>query len=466
MGSFEGAIVAQVDRDAGAYEVGLKSGCRILEVNGKPLRDALDWQWESAEDEIDITYVDGAGELREGHLERDDATPWGIAFDQIIFDDVMQCKNACTFCFMRQLPAGMRASLSVRDDDFRLSFTQGNFVTLTNLSEDDVNRIIEQRISPLRVSLHAVDADVRRELMGRHAARGLDALEQLLDAGIEFDAQIVLVPGVNDGDVLQETLQWAYERSGIRMVGIVPLGYTRHQNRFDHSFEAPACARSVIASLDALQKRAQHERGYAWVYASDEFYCNAYGDTVSEHIPPASFYGTYEMFEDGIGIIRSSIDEFAYAVAQGVAARVAHTVRSSAHTFYQICGCAMKGYYDQLLKSSPLADLLQPLFVKNDFFGGNVDVTGLLCGKDIVCAIQSRMRDGMNNGSLMPPPSTKDESSPAIYVVPDVIFNADGLTLDDMTLEDIRCQTGALIKVVPSNPLDCMEQIEKIAEGI
>ena len=144
-----------------------------------------------------------------------------------MFDGVKQCRNACTFCFMRMLPRGLRPSLYLRDDDFRLSFLVGTFVTLTNMTPEDEARIIEQRISPLRVSLQVIDPVRRRRMLGKHAQHGVEVLERLLDAGILFHAQSVLVPDENDGDALRETLEWAYGPPGILGVGIVPLGYTR-----------------------------------------------------------------------------------------------------------------------------------------------------------------------------------------------------------------------------------------------
>ena len=170
------------------------------------MRDLIDWRWLSAEDEITVGYIDLDGEAGEVDLFRDEGEDWGFEFDGVVFDGVKQCRNACIFCFMRQLPDDMRASLTLRDDDFRLSFLAGTFVTFTNLSAEDEARIIEQHISPLRVSLHVSNPEVRRRIIGKHAAHGIEVLDRLLAAGIEFHAQIVLMPDENDGEVLRETL--------------------------------------------------------------------------------------------------------------------------------------------------------------------------------------------------------------------------------------------------------------------
>lgn len=440
------AIIASVDAGSPAACAGFQAGDAITFVDGQPVRDILDWQWLTTEDVVDISYVGRDGDEGCVSVERDWAESWGITFEGVLFDGVRTCRNACTFCFMRQLPEGLRSSLYVRDDDFRLSFLQGNFVTLTNLTDEDVRRIITQRISPLRVSLHAVDGAVRTALMGRHAPTGLANLEALLDAGIEVDAQIVLVPGMNDGTVLDETLAWAYKRAGIRSVGIVPLGYTAHQDAFYESFDDPREASSVIEQIRPFQERAMAERGIAWAFASDELYLDAYGDAVLDHLPDAAFYGDFPLFEDGIGIVRASVDGFARAVSTGAAHQAADALAKARISAHLVCGFSMKPYLPQLIEASPLAKRLVPLFVRNDFFGGNVDVTGLLAGADMAQAIRNAGEED------------------ALFLLPAVAFNADGVTMDDMTAEDIGALSGRPVQVVPSNPLDCIDHLIKIGE--
>ncbi len=202
-------MIAAVDAESPAFRAGLEAGDAVLAVDGHPVRDILDWQWLTTEGECCLSCVGAQGEEADVFLERSFGESWGITFQGVVYDEVRTCRNACAFCFMRQLPKGLRSPLYLKDDDFRLSFLSGNFVTLTNLGDEDIQRILEQRLSPLRVSLHAVSAPVRERLMGKHASRGLENLEALLAGGIQVDAQIVLVPGVNDGPVLDETLRWA-----------------------------------------------------------------------------------------------------------------------------------------------------------------------------------------------------------------------------------------------------------------
>lgn len=233
------AYLKSIDPQSPADDAGFTPGCALTQVDGHPLRDIIDWRWYSDGAVIEIGYVDCDGEEGSVTLEREAGEAWGFGFEKAIFDEVIQCKNACKFCFMRQLPDDARASLTLRDDDYRLSFLQGTFVTFTNLTAADEARIVEQSISPLRYSLHAVSPGVRRDIIGKNAPHGIEAAQHLLDAGIQLHAQIVLMPGVNDGEELARTLDWAYARPNIISVGIVPLGYTKHQSAFVESFNTP-----------------------------------------------------------------------------------------------------------------------------------------------------------------------------------------------------------------------------------
>lgn len=464
------AEIAFVAPESPADDAGFEPGCFITTVDGEPVRDLIDWRWLSAEDEITVGYIDLDGEAGEVDLFRDEGEDWGFEFDGVVFDGVKQCRNACIFCFMRQLPDDMRASLTLRDDDFRLSFLAGTFVTFTNLSAEDEARIIEQHISPLRVSLHASNPEVRRRIIGKHAAHGIEVLDRLLAAGIEFHAQIVLMPDENDGEVLRETLEWAYARPGILDVCIVPLGFTKHQTCFTKSFDDPDAAYRAMEVIKPVQERALAERGTLWAFAADEFYCNAYGDALLEHLPPASCYGEFEMFEDGVGIVRSFADDWQRAVESGADAACAQALRKSNVVARLVFGYATRGFVARLVGESAVAGLASPLFVKNDFFGGNVDVTGLLCGCDIVRAIRDA---ALGEGPLDEPASLEDADSPApndsplaLFCIPRVVFNDDGVTLDDMALADIEKAAGAHVAVVSCNGSEFLPEIARLAADL
>ena len=442
----QGAPVADVIPASPADDAGFYPGCIVTHVNGRALTDILLWQWESAGDTVDLAYIDGEGDAGEVTLERDVEEPWGFVFDGNIFDGVRLCKNACTFCFMTQLPRGMRPSLSLRDDDFRLSFLQGTFVTLTNVSDEDVARIIEERISPLRMSLHAYNPEVRAQLIGKRAARGIEVLEQLLEGGIEVYAQIVLCPGVNDGAVLEETLAWSYAHPGIVEVGIVPLGFTDFQHRFSVGFDDTEAAAAVLSQVEPFQRRALGERGNPWVYCADEFYVNAYGPDTPAHLPAADFYGDCSMYEDGIGIVRTYADSWDVCEQNGMLARIADRLRETDAFPVLVVGESVADFAQQTIENGPLRGLASHLFVHNAYFGGNVNVTGLLCGCDIVRAVREYKA-----------PADKR----AMFCLPELIFNDDGLTLDGMTLARMEEDAGTPLHVVSCLPEDFFPEIEK-----
>ena len=443
------AVIADVAPESPADDAGFTPGCVITSVDGQPVRDMIDWRWLTADDVITLGYVDTDGDAGEVELERDEGEDWGFEFEGVVFDGVKQCRNACIFCFMRQLPDDMRPSLTLRDDDFRLSFLSGTFVTFTNLSVEDEARIVQQHISPLRLSLHASNPEVRRRIIGRHAQHGIDVLDRLLAAGIEFHVQIVLMPDENDGEVLVETLNWAYERPGIRDICIVPLGFTKHQTCFNKSFNDPAAALGAMNAIVPIQQRALAERGHLWAFAADEFYTNAYGPDTLKNLPPTSQYGDFGMFEDGVGIIRSFVDDFERACDAGLPQRAAAALRAANMRVRMISGCATEAFFGQLISGAGLDGVLAPMHVKNEFFGGNVDVTGLLCSCDIAAAVRADAA----------------EHPGWTYAVPKIIFNDDGVTLDDATLEDMSKAAGVRLAVVSCNATEFLAELVELADA-
>ena len=223
-----GGRIAAVAQDSPASLAGLIAGDIVLAVEAAPVADVIDWQWFSSESEIVLTVQRDDASVEDVLLSRDADVAWGIEFSERLFDGVRTCRNGCEFCFVTQLPSGLRKSLYVRDDDFRLSFLDGNFITLTNLVDADINRIIEQRLSPLYVSLHSIHDEIRERLIApRDRCNALERFDELIENGIELHVQIVLVPGVNDGEDLDATLTWLASRQGVVSVGTVPVGYTR-----------------------------------------------------------------------------------------------------------------------------------------------------------------------------------------------------------------------------------------------
>ena len=437
----DGGVVSSVEPGSSAGRAGMVAGDVIVAVDGEPLHDIIDWRWladgpravvtvasRRASDTIPASHAAPVSSVREVTLEREGGESWGIEFADILFDGVRTCANRCLFCFMAQLPSGLRPALYLRDDDFRLSFLQGNFVTLTNVTPDDVDRIVTQGLSPLYVSLHAVTPAVRERLIcPRGEDRALEVLDELLVSGIDVHVQIVAVPGVNDGDELDATLTWLAEREGVLSVGVVPLGYTRHQSVFARSYEAPADARALLERLDPWREAFAARDGIRWVHAADELYLNA-----GLPLPPAEEYDGFPQFENGIGLVRVFFDEWDALSGDDAVSRRRAESGALGGPLAAVTGTLFAPVLESLLEAAALAGRIEVLAVENRFFGGDVSVTGLLTANDIAAAVARHGSAGR-------------------YLLPDVVLNADGLTLDGSTLEDLRHRTGADVRLVSSS---------------
>jgi len=436
-----GALVATVVAGSPAEQGGVHAGDTILTVDGEPLRDIIDWRWLADGASATLQVRDAAGDVREVTLGRSVDESWGVDFENVVFDGVRTCENRCAFCFMTQLPSGLRRALYLRDDDYRLSFLQGNFVSLTNLSDADILRIAEQHLSPLYVSLHAVDPEVRGRLVCAREDDALLRFDELVESGIDLHVQIVLVPGVNDGDELDRTLTWLAQREGVASVGVVPLGFTRYQQAYSASYTEASAAWTVIAQVEPWQRAFQARDATAWVYLADEFYLNARVD-----VPPARDYDGFPQYENGIGIVRCFLDDFEsrrprFAVALGDLRDVdSHPV--------VITGAAAGPVLRSSIDSLGARDTIGVLEVQNEFFGGNVSVTGLIVGRDLADAVRR---------------CETESSDRSTYLVPDVVFNADGLTLDDMTIDDLRRSTGADLRVISCDAAALLDGLVRLA---
>jgi putative radical SAM enzyme (TIGR03279 family) len=433
-----GGVVRAVDFGSPASRAGVVDGDVLVSVDGEALRDIIDWQWSTEGDAIEIAVRHGAT-TRTETLTRASGEPWGIEFADAVFDGTRTCRNRCAFCFMTQLPRGLRRALYLRDDDYRLSFLQGNFVTLTNLSDADVDRIAEQQLSPLYVSLHAVDPAVRATLVCAREDRALDRFDELLGEGIDMHVQIVLVPGVNDGPVLEQTLTWLAEREGVVSVGIVPLGFTAHQQTFSASYEGAAAA-AVIEHVEPWQCAFMERDGVNWVYLADEFYLKA-----GRPVPETPAYDDFPQYENGIGIVRSFLDDLAEAGAELASAMrqlpLALRVDLVSGTL------AAPVIASALAAARPEGDSangVRVLPVPNTFFGGNVSVTGLLTASDLLPAISASDAD--------------------VFLVPDIVANADGLLLDDVAAAQLGMRSGRDVRLVSCTAGGLVAALFELAE--
>ena len=435
-----GAWVVAVEEGSPAWEAGIEPGMRIERVNGVVPRDLIDWRWEADGACCELEVFDPRdGSVTPCELWREPGQDWGVDFTDVLFDGIRICVNACQFCFMAMLPPEARATLTLRDDDYRLSFLQGNFVTLTNVSDDEAERIVTCGLSPMNVSIHAITPEVRRSLIGRHADRGIEVLERLLEGGIEVHAQIVLCPGINDGPELAATLDWVEARPGITSLAIVPLGYTKHSRRFKSSYsDDPEASRAVVRLLEPYQERARRTLGITRFQLSDEFYVDA-----DLPVPPAETYDGYPQFYDGIGMLRSFLDETALVARERTAdlRRVDDALAEKNLRLEVVCGEAAAETIGTFCRALSPDGRASTRTIRNDYFGGDVNVTGLIVSEDLLAQMPSDL-------------------SCTLVVLPEVMFNFDRLTLDgdtqDHILDELR-RRGALACVSVPNPGDYLD---------
>lgn len=439
--SADGALVLSVAPDSPAYDIGLEPGMRVLAVNGKPLTDMIVWLWETEDVEAEIEVFDPRDNtVASAVIERFPGEEWGVDFDGVVFDGMRTCVNACIFCFMNMLPRESRSTLTIRDDDYRLSFLQGNFVTLTNMKDHEVSDAIDKMLSPMNVSLHAITPECRRKLIGRNAARGIEVLERFLEAGIEIHAQIVLCPGINDGDELLATLRYVESHPGITSLAIVPLGFTKHQGRFTSSYSDDIeASRAVIRLLEPFQERARAERGSTVFQLADEFYIDAHLP-----VPPAGTYDGFPQFYDGIGMLRSFLDEVESLRVdrRDDLAGVASRLDARGSRVIVVSGEAAESTFDefcQLFRSNRF----EALAIRNKYFGGNVNVTGLICA----CDLLAQLPENLSGVELL---------------IPDVMFNYDGLTLDGLSRDSVTLdleRRGAIVHYATPAPGQLLDSL-------
>jgi putative radical SAM enzyme (TIGR03279 family) len=425
--SAEGVVVSAVRPRTPAAAGGLAVGDRILAINGRPLRDAIDFQFYGAEDRLALS-VERNGARRALSLTRGPGIELGVELEAPRPGDIATCANKCVFCFIHQLPKGMRRSLYVKDDDFRLSFLHGNYITLSDLDEPSFERILEQRLSPLYVSVHATDPELRWALLGRprHSAEILPRLERLAKAGIRVHAQIVLCPGLNDGAHLERTVhELAPLHPHVATTAIVPVGLTRHRERLPSLRTlTDAEAGALVDTVDGWQANFLPRLDSRFVFLGDEVYLQA-----GRALPPAEAYEGFAIAEDGIGLVRRFEDGLARARGRRRTARGPRRVTVVSGELY---GPRLARQLEGLV---PAGLDVRVVAVPNAFFGGSVSVTGLLTGQDI----QRHLAAQGNPGDVVLIPAV-------------ALRDGDGVFLDDLTPADVARALGVDVVAVEPEP--------------
>jgi putative radical SAM enzyme (TIGR03279 family) len=376
-----GVEISEVSPESLGADMELEAGDRITKVNGRTVRDYLDFRFHTAgETELVLEVRKKNGDDWELELERGEGEDFGLTFEQIV---PRQCANACIFCFCNGNPADARPSLFIKDEDIRLSFLYGNYTTLTSITEDEMRRIVEQRLSPQYVSVHATDLDVRAYLLGIDKQRAdiSSKLARLLAAGIEVHAQVVLCPGINDGEVLRKTIfDLAAEYPRITSVAIVPLALTRYNTDKRLSAVTPEFCREVIDQVTTIQKKLHADLGTNFALLGDEIYLRA-----GRAIPATTHYGEYPQIEDGVGMVRSFVNEFGRLTKRierdgnGSLQNKSGTILTGT-LFAPVLRRLVNKFNDRF--GSRL--IVEP--VENGYFGGDVSVAGLLTGRDLLSA--------------------------------------------------------------------------------
>ncbi len=370
--------VTRVAPDSLGSELGLRVGTELLTVNGRPLEDFLDWEFLTADDEFLLHVRQPDGEEVEYDVERPEALPMGVVVEP---PRIRRCANRCDFCFVDGLPEGLRESLYIRDDDYRLSFKYGNFATLTNLKPRDVARIIEYRLSPLYVSVHATDPVIRRWLLRNPLAPDiLEQLRQFAGHGLQFHTQVVMSPGVNDGPVLERTLAdlWALGPP-VLSVSVVPVGLTTYSKH--HLVREPTReeCEAAVRTLERWAAQARPERGQNWAFGADELYLRA-----GVPLPPADWYGDFDQVENGVGSVRflqQRIAQGALGLADWRGRRVGVCTGTS-------MAALMPEVLQDLTRLTGASFELIPL--TNSLFGATVTCAGLLPGAAFRQALRDR----------------------------------------------------------------------------
>lgn len=447
-GAREGGRIAAVVPGGLGAELGLEPGDRLLAIDGEPVRDWVDYRFRVAGEAVEIRVRKAGGEEWLLDVEKDYDDDLGLRFEDDLFDGLKRCHNACVFCFLHQMPKGLRPSLYLPDDDYRLSFLHGNFITLTNLREEDLRRIEAQRLSPLYVSVHATRPEVRRRLMSnRRAARVMEDLRRLAAAGIALHCQLVLCPGINDGAELDRSIaDLAGLGEAVRSIAAVPVGLTRHREGLAplRPF-TPAEAGAVIAQVRGWRERLRGRFGRGIVHASDEFYVLA-----GREVPPAGDYDGFPQLENGVGLLRLFLDEFREALsarrARGARGRAASGRGALPRRLTVVTGRSAAPTLERLAREGGFGERARVFPVDNDFFGHTVTVAGLLTGGDIIAHLRAARDRGEDLGE-------------AVLLPQVLVRDGDGRLLDDRTPEEIARAVGLPVRIVPANGRDFLKAL-------
>ena len=416
-------IIQQVHPNSPAHIAGICAGEKLLSINGNTIMDVLDYRFYETDSRLTVTVADKNGEERSVSIRKGQYESLGLEFETYLMDKQHSCRNKCIFCFIDQLPKGMRESLYFKDDDSRLSFLFGNYITLTNLSEHEIERIIKMHISPINVSIHTTNPELRCKMMGnRFAGKALELLKRFADAGIHLNGQLVLCPGINDGPELERTLNDLYALGeNVQSIACVPVGVTRYrEGLYPLTTYTKETAEATLRQIEAFGDRFVKERGARTVYASDEFYLLA-----EREIPQPEFYEDFAQLENGVGLLASLQEEFRFALEDFTPPETKrHVTMATGEGAYAFLQTMLDEFREKC--DTILCDVVP---VRNDFFGGTVNVSGLLTGQDLYAQLKDR---DLGDALLIPCVTLRQQED---------------MFLDDMSLGELSQKLG--VPVIP-----------------
>lgn len=426
-------------------ELGFEEGDILLSINGTEIKDIIDYKFLLADDFVEVEILKPSNEIWEFEIEKEYGEDLGVEFEQAILDTARRCSNNCMFCFIDQLPKGMRNTLYFKDDDSRLSFLQGNFVTLTNMKDEDIDRIIRYRISPINVSVHTTNPELRVQMLkNRFAGNVYDRLKRLAEEGITINAQIVTIPNVNNGEELIKTVEDLYKlHPSVQNVAAVPVGITQFRDNLPNlEIFNKETAKRELDNIRKLQEKYIKEIGEPFVRLSDEFYVLA-----EEEFPSKEFYGEYEQLEDGVGMITLLRDTIAKDIEVLTKGKGTFTMITGSSAYEEI-----KNVADIITKKNPNVKV-DCYKIINEFFGETITVAGLLTGQDII----KQLKEKINSEYL---------------IMPDNMFRKgyeegsieDKVMLDDLTIRDIEESLGVKVIVCNYTGEDLIELINEHCE--
>lgn len=415
----KGQPITFVEPNTPAQRAGVCVGDILLRINDTPVLDLIDYEALTAHRALKLDLM-RSGEPLSVVLHKGEYEPLGLCFETTLMSRMMTCRNHCVFCFIDQMPKGVRSSLNVKDDDWRMSFIMGNYVTLTNVSDAEFQRILDRRVSPLYVSVHATDPEIRTKIMRNPSAgRIMERLTALKEKGLRFNAQIVLCRNLNDGEILMRTLSDLSSLApACSSVAIVPVGVTKYREGLTElgTFDAAESAK-VIDSIERLQESYLERFGTRLVFLSDEWYLQA-----NRSLPKPEAYEAYEQIENGVGLLRMFEEDFRYALEE-------RDRRKEPRRFSIAGGTAAYPFFKELYRElEPYGVITELHPVPNRWFGGNVHVAGLVTGTDLLSEL-----------------SGKDLADP-LLIPKNMLRETEDVFLDGMTLSEVESGLGISIR--------------------